>query len=236
MGCTRVFVLSAAPTVSPLSTNGVHAPRSSPGSSNLPTRTDLAHPNVGRLMRSPTCEAMPTLRGCASPCPSNITASGSVFNFAHASKTEGVSRNDNKPGTYGKRVSLTTPTSSITSSDGRRNTTMPAYTTGSNLLKEMSAPAMVSAFFLSGTTRTRSRRRFCNSTASRGASDHSCSCSKLAISQPLFPELRRELHSFGSVDARVLLNYRMHAPALVVARGEVNAEVRAARLLAPQRR
>src|SRR5437588_4505353 len=181
MGCTLVFVLKAAPTVSPLSINGVQLPRSSLGSSNLPTSTDFAHPNVGRSIKRPTCDAMPTLRGCAIPCPSNMTASGSVFNFAHASNTEGVSRNDSNPGTYGNFVSLTTPTSSITSSDGKRSTSTPAYTTGSNLLKLMSAPAIVSIFFLSGTTRTRTRNCFCNSTASSGASDHSCSCSYLAI-------------------------------------------------------
>jgi hypothetical protein len=37
---------------------------------------------------------MPTRRGCASPCPSNITASGSVLSFAQASSTDGDSRND----------------------------------------------------------------------------------------------------------------------------------------------
>src|SRR5205085_902258 len=136
-----------------------------------PTSPDFGHRSVGRAINRPTCDAMPTLRGCSIPFPSNMTASGSVFNFAQASNTEGVSRNDSNPGTYGNFVSLTTPTSSTTSRDGRRSTTTPAYTAGSNLLKLMSAPAIVSIFFFSGKTRTRARNCFCNSTASRGASD-----------------------------------------------------------------
>jgi hypothetical protein len=54
---------------------------------------------------------------------------------------------------------------------------MPVYIVGSNLLKLMSAPATVSTFFFRGLMRTRARSSFCNSTASRGVSPHSCSCS-----------------------------------------------------------
>jgi hypothetical protein len=59
------LVRTAAPTISPRSTSGVHAPNSRAGCSNLPTSLLLAQPMLGRSRTTPRCEAEAARMGVA---------------------------------------------------------------------------------------------------------------------------------------------------------------------------
>src|SRR2546422_4594903 len=85
-------------------------------------------------------QAIPAARGCARPWPSMKIKSGSWWSLPKAWTSAGVSRNDKRPGMYGKVTFALWTTVSITSSFGNESTTTQACAISST--KATSAPAI----------------------------------------------------------------------------------------------
>lgn len=84
---------------SPSSTRSAVEPRAPPSGPWRPTSGVLAQPIVRRPSSTPSCEASPQRRGCATPWPSQSSTSGRTRRRASAARSGGSSRSAKLPGT-----------------------------------------------------------------------------------------------------------------------------------------
>ncbi len=148
-GLTLVRVRRTAPIVSLSSLRGLRPPFSSGGSSKVPMSRLLAQPMVGLSKNSPKWAAMPSRRGWATPWPSIRKASGVFCSFSTAAIQAGASRNESRPGMYGKVSFLTAVFVSTISKPGRLRTTAAAMMRLPSFVKAQSRPVTsVGRFFI----------------------------------------------------------------------------------------